>query len=94
LRNRSVKLSVIGPILLVNPALHPEPLVTLGISDGDVILALPRDLQAGFLQSQNHAAAISDRLGGYEARQILMDALAALPQPEALLRPLRRSLKL
>lgn len=62
--------------------------------DGDVILALSRDLQAGLTDGLHHAGAIRDALGRHKAREILVDALTPLSQPEALLRPLRGLCKL
>lgn len=57
--------------------------------DGEIFLALSGDLQAGVTDRLHHAGAIRDALGRYKAREILVDALTPLSQPEALLRPLR-----
>lgn len=62
--------------------------------DGEIILSLSGDLQAGVTDRLHHAGAIRDALGRYKAREILMDAFPALSQPIALLRPLRGLCKL
>ena len=92
--NRSVKLTVIRPSLFVDPALHAEFLAALGVLDGEVVLALPGNLQSRLLQGGNHALAVCDLLRRHKGRQIGVDAFPALPEPEALMRPLRRSVKL
>lgn len=91
---RSVKLAVIRPSLLVDPALHAEFLAALRVLDGEVILALPGNLQSRLLQGGNHAVAVRHLLRRYKGRQIGVDALPALAQPETLVGPLRRSVKL
>nr|CRY97058.1 hypothetical protein [uncultured prokaryote] len=62
--------------------------------DGEVILALPGNLQSRLLQGGNHGFAVRDPLCRHKGRQIGMDALPALAQPEALMGPLRRSVEL
>lgn len=62
--------------------------------NGEVILALPGNLQSRLLQGGDHGFAVRDLLRRYKGRQIGMDALPAFTQPEALVRPLRRSVKL
>lgn len=62
--------------------------------DGQVVLALPGHLQSGLLQGQNHALAVHDPLSLYKRRQIGMNTFPALPEPEAFIGPLRRSVKL
>ncbi|RJK96617.1 hypothetical protein D3P06_17465, partial [Paracoccus aestuarii] len=83
-----------GPFLFVDPALHAEFLAALRVMDGQVVLALPGHLQSGLLQGQNHTLAIRDPLSLHKRRQIGMDAFPALPEPEALVGPLRGSVKL
>lgn len=62
--------------------------------DGEVIFALPGNLQSRLLQGGDHGFAVRHLLRRHKGRQIGVDAFPALAEAEALMCPLWRSVKL
>ncbi|WP_245411902.1 hypothetical protein [Phyllobacterium leguminum] len=88
--NRSLKVLLVGPPLLIDRSFQPEFIAALRIERRHVILALPVDLQARVFKAGNKAGAVMDGPGFDLRHDIPVNSLAAL---KALHRPLWACLK-
>ena len=79
----SAKLLLIAPVLFVNAPLQPQPVAALGVLDGQIVLALPCDPQTCLGESLDHAGAVPHCPPLDQGRDIGVDGVPAVIEPEA-----------
>ena len=92
--SRALKLSLITPVLLVNPTLKTPPLPALRIAHRHIVPPLTRNLQTSLLKRRNHAPPVRDLLRGHKAAQEAVQSLTTLTTMQTLSEARKRPLKL